>query len=279
MGQHDASEVLVVSGDGPVRTLTMNRPDRSNAVNAELHAALSVIWRQLGEDDEVGAVVITGAGRAFSAGGDHDYLMKVASDADFRYRTMTEARAIVTGMLGFHKPLIAAVNGPAVGLGCSLAVMADVVFISERAFFADPHVNLGVVAADGGVLAWPLMMSMLRAKEYLLTGDRIDAVTAERIGLANHVVAHDDVLARAYALAERLVKQPRQALWDTKRALNRHTAAAVMNVIDFAFAAESETFALPEFRERLSAYARDVGMSSSRSPAQNPEAAPNPQAQ
>jgi len=248
------TDVLRIEGVGPVRTVVLNRPDRLNAVDEDLHRALGAVWRTLALDEEVRAVVLTGAGRAFSAGGDTDYLTRVAEDPEYRYSTMAEARRIVTEMLAFPKPIIAAVNGPAVGLGCSLAVLADVVFMSERAFFADPHVSLGVVAADGGVLAWPLMMSILRAKEYLLTGDRIDAATAERIGLANHVVAPEVVLERAHELAERLAAQPQQALRDTKRALNLHMSRAVATVLDFAFAAESETFALPEFRATLDSY-------------------------
>ncbi|MGE0214642.1 enoyl-CoA hydratase/isomerase family protein [Mycolicibacterium sp.] len=254
-------DVLLVDGDGPVRTVILNRPDRFNAVNEDLHRALAQVWGGLRDDDTVRAVVITGAGKAFSAGGDMDYLTRVAADPEYRYRTMAEARRIVTEMLAFPKPVIAAVNGPAVGLGCSLAVLADVVFISERAFMADPHVTLGVVAADGGVLAWPLMMSMLRAKEYLLTGDRISAAEAERLGLANHVVTQQDLLPKAYALAARLADQPAQALRDTKRALNMHMTAAVNHVIDFAFASESETFALPQFASQLRDYTSDRNIS------------------
>ncbi|WP_234834724.1 enoyl-CoA hydratase/isomerase family protein [Mycolicibacterium stellerae] len=255
-------EVLLVEGTGSVRTVTLNRPERMNAVNEPLHTALANVWAELRDDDNVRAVVLTGAGKAFSAGGDMDYLSRVSTDPEFRYRTMADARRIVSEMLAFPKPVIAAVNGPAVGLGCSLAVLADVVYISERAFMADPHVTLGVVAADGGVLAWPLMMSMLRAKEYLLTGDRIDASEAQRLGLANHVVTAETLLPKAYALAERLAGQPRQALWDTKRALNMHMNAAIANVIDFAFAAESETFALPQFQSSLKGYTTERNISS-----------------
>lgn len=255
------SDVLLVEGHGPVRTVILNRPERSNAVNERLHSALARVWGGLRDDDDVRAVVLTGAGKAFSAGGDLDYLARVAGDPEFRYRTMSEARRIVSEILAFPKPVVAAVNGPAVGLGCSLAVLSDVVYMSERAFMADPHVSLGVVAADGGVLAWPLMMSMLRAKEYLLTGDRIDAVQAERLGLANHVVAPEELLVKAHDLADRLSRQPQQALWDTKRALNMHMNAAIAHVIDFAFAAESETFALPQFRESLQAYTTDQNIS------------------
>ncbi|MFI5958880.1 enoyl-CoA hydratase/isomerase family protein [Cryptosporangium sp. NPDC051539] len=248
------SEVLLVTVDGPVCTVTMHRPDRLNAVNEELHTALADVWRRLRDDESIRVVVLTGAGRAFSAGGDTDYLARVGDDPSYRYRSMADARRIVTEMLAFPKPVVAAVNGPAVGLGCSLAVLADVVFMSERAFLADPHVSLGVVAADGGVLAWPLMMSVLQAKEYLFTGDRIDAATAQRLGLANHVVAPDELLSRAYELAERLARQPQQALADTKRAINLHLSKAFAGVLEFAFAAESETFALPDFRASLAAY-------------------------
>ena len=261
------SGVLLVEGTGSVRTVTMNRPDWMNAVNEELHSALADVWAGLRDDDEVGAVVLTGAGRAFSAGGDMDFLNRVSNDPDFRYRSMAEARRIVTELIAFPKPVIAAVNGPAVGLGCSLAVLSDVVFMSERTFMADPHVTLGLVAADGGALAWPLVMSMLRAKEYLLTGDRIDAATAERLGMANHVVPAEEVLPSAHALARRLADQPKQALRDTKRALNMHVTAAVGNVIDFAFAAEAETFALPTFREQLDSYTTERNIGNSRAAA------------
>jgi enoyl-CoA hydratase len=260
----NTTPVLTVEGDGPVRVLTINRPEHSNAVNEELHEALADVWRGLRDDDEVGAVVLTGAGKAFSAGGDMDYLERVATDADFRYRTMAGARRIVAEMLAFQKPVVAAVNGPAVGLGCSLAVLADIVLVSDRAFFADPHVTLGVVAADGGVLAWPLLMSMLRAKEYLFTGDRIDAPTAVALGLANRVVPADELREASLALAERLAAQPRHALWDTKRALNMHMSRAVNTVIDFAFAAESETFARTEFRSILDQYKASVGIRADR---------------
>lgn len=256
--------VLTIAGDGQVRVLTINRPEHSNAINEELHDALADVWRGLQRDPDVGAVVLTGAGRAFSAGGDMDYLERVATDPDFRYRTMAGARRIVAEMLAFHKPVVAAVNGPAVGLGCSLAVLADIVLISDRAFFADPHVTLGVVAADGGVLAWPLLMSMLSAKEYLFTGDRIDASTAVRLGLANRVVPNDELVGAAVALAERLAAQPRQALWDTKRALNMHMSRAVGTVIDFAFAAESETFGRSDFRSTLDQYKQSIGIGENR---------------
>lgn len=245
---------IVFEGDGPIRVVKLNRPEQRNAVNEGLHAALAEVWAPLQADPEVRVVILTGAGKAFSAGGDMEMLEKIASDPEFRYHVLWEARRIISEMIAFPKPVIAAVNGPAVGLGCSLAILSDIVLMSDRAFLADPHVSLGVVAADGGVLAWPLAMSLLRAKEYLMTGDRIDPELAEKLGLANHVVPHDDLLDRAHKLAERLASQPQQALQDTKRALNIHLRRSVESVIDFAFASEAETFSLPGCIPGIKAY-------------------------
>jgi enoyl-CoA hydratase len=242
---------LLVTGDGPVRTVTLNRPEHRNATNQPLHEGLAHVWAQLAQDPDVRAVVLTGAGRAFSAGGDIEFVTSMADDPDLRYRIMGEARRIVSEMMAFPIPVVAAVNGPAVGLGCSIAMLSDVVLIAESAFIADPHVTIGLVAADGGALCWPLLTSLLKAKEYLLTGDRIPAAVAVELGLANRVVPDDEVLAEAHTLAQRLAAQPRQALQDTKRALNMHLAAAVNTVMDFAFSAESECFTQPGFRQAI----------------------------
>jgi enoyl-CoA hydratase len=244
---YDLSDRVLVEADGPVRIVTLNRPDRYNAVDVPLHRDLATIWSRIAADREVRAVVLTGAGNAFCAGGDRELIRDTVTNAAERYATVQEAKRIVTEMIAFPIPLIAAVNGPAVGLGCSLALLSDIVLMSSTAYFSDPHVSIGLVAADGGALAWPAYTSLLRAKEYILTGDRIDAATAERIGLANRVVGPEELIAAASALAHRLARQPRQALFDTKRALNIHLNRAVTGVIDFAFAAESESFAIADF--------------------------------
>jgi enoyl-CoA hydratase len=145
---------------------------------------------------------------------------------DYRQWGMRNARLLVDQILACHVPVIAAVNGPAVGLGCSIAVSCDIVLIADTAYMADTHVNVGLVAGDGGVVAWPFMMSMLKAKEYLFTGDRIPAETAVQLGLANRVVPHDDLMAEALTLAGRLAEQPPQALQETKRSLNLHLQVA-----------------------------------------------------
>jgi enoyl-CoA hydratase len=236
-----------VDGDSAVRVVRLDRPDKLNAITGAMHRGLAAVWRQLRADRDVRAVVLTGTGRAFSVGGDKDWFAEVAADADYRYEVIEDGRRIINDMAGFACPVIAAVNGPAIGLGCSLAMMSDIVIMDQDAFLADPHAAIGLVAADGGSLTWPLMTSLLRAKEYLFTGDRIDAHTAERFGMANRVVGSGKSVEEALKLAERLAAQPQRALRDTKRALNIHLQRAVAGVIDFAFAAESETLALRDF--------------------------------
>jgi enoyl-CoA hydratase/carnithine racemase len=143
------------------------------------------------------------------------------------------------------------VNGPAVGLGCSLLALSDVVYMAESAYLSDPHVAVGLVAADGGPVTWPLHMSLLLAKEYAFTGERITAARAAEIGLANHVCPDDDVLPTALAAAHKIAALPQQAVEATKRVLNLHLEQAVLATIDFALAAESESFDTDELRANI----------------------------
>lgn len=148
-------------------------------------------------------------------------------------------------MVRCRVPVVAAVNGPAVGLGCSLVSLSDVVYIAEMAYLADPHVQVGLVAADGGPLTWPLHTSLLLAKEYALTGARIPAQRAVEVGLANHVVA--DPVAEAFACAKRIAGLPRQAVESTKRLLNLQLERAVLATLDFATTAEDQSFQTEDF--------------------------------
>jgi enoyl-CoA hydratase len=239
-------DILRYEVDGPVRIITLNDPDKLNPMTDPMHEALTDVWVRLMRDREARAVVLTGAGRAFSAGGDIPGFISCVEDIEHRRSNMRTARLLVDHILGCHLPVITAVNGPAVGLGCSIAVSADIVLMSDTAYFADTHVSIGLVAGDGGVVTWPFMMSMLKAKEYLFTGDQISAQTAVELGLANRVVPHDKLMDEALALAKRLAKQPAQALQETKRALNLHLQEAALRVLPFALSAETESFSSPE---------------------------------
>ena len=248
---YDLPPEIQVSSDGAVRIVTLNRPARLNAANHVLHGGLARLFPQLDADPDAGAVVLTGAGRAFCAGGDFGYLDQLARDPAVRAETLADARRIVTGMVACKLPVIAAVNGPAVGLGCSLVALSDVVFMAESAHLADPHVMVGLVAADGGPVTWPLLTSLQMAKEYAFTGDPIPAARAAQIGLVNHVCPADEVLSAALAYALRLTALPRTALQDTKRILNLHLERAVLATLDFAIAAEDRSFLSPELRASL----------------------------
>ena len=248
---YDVPEEIEVLTDGPVRVVRLNRPDQLNATNYDLHSGLAGLFPQIDADDEARAVVLTGNGRAFSAGGDFAYLDELARDPGRRKTTLGHGRQIVTGMVGCRVPIVAAVNGPAVGLGCSLVALSDIVFMAESAHLADPHVLMGLVAADGGPVTWPLMISLQLAKEYALTGDRIPAKRAAEIGLVNHVCPDDEVVEQAMACAHRIAKLPRRAVEDTKRILNLHLERAVVATLDFALSAEDRSFVSPELRANL----------------------------
>ncbi len=253
---YDLPAELIVEADGPVRTLIVNRPDELNAVNRELHWALANVWRQLAADREAKVVILTGAGRAFSAGGDLGWITSFLDDPVARDESLREGAQIIEEMLRFPLPVIAAVNGPAVGLGCSIAVLCDIVLMADTAHLADPHVAVGLVAGDGGAAFWPLLTPILRSREYLYTGDRIPAATAVELGLATRTTAPEDLPAEARRLADRLASQPLGALQGTKRVLNMHLAQALSGAMQAGFAAEAVTMQSPEHRERLLALQR-----------------------
>jgi enoyl-CoA hydratase len=248
---YDLPDALVVEADGPVRTVIFNRPDELNAVSKELHWALANVWRQLSADREAKVVIVTGAGRAFSAGGDLDWITSFLDDPVGRYESIREGAEIIEEMLRFPLPVIAAVNGAAVGLGCSLAILCDVVLMSEKAYLCDPHVSVGLVAGDGGAAFWPLIAPLLRTREYLYTGDRIPAAKAVELGLASRTVAPDELLAEARQLADRIAAAPGPAVQGTKRVLNMHLARALSGPLQAGFAEELSTMQSDEHRKRL----------------------------
>lgn len=243
---------LATERRGKVLVISFDRPESLNAVDAALHRELSEIFAEVARDAETEAVVLTGKGRAFSAGGDLRWFREMKPeqlDALF-----AEARKIIVDFLEIEQPVIAAVNGPATGLGATLALFSDVIYVAEDAKIGDPHVRIGVVAGDGGAIIWPWLVGAARAKEFLMTGDLISAKEAERIGLVNHVVPAERLLPEALALAERLANGPTRAIRGTKVSVNKLLRESVNLVLDTSLALERLCFSTEDHREAIAAF-------------------------
>jgi len=204
-----------------VLLITIDRPEVLNAANERLHREFSEIWRVVDRDPSVAVSVITGAGKAFSAGGDLAMVEKMTTDYATTLEQWRDAKAVVDEMLASVKPIVSAINGVAVGAGLAVALLADVSVMGETARLSDGHARLGVAAGDHAALLWPLLCGMARAKYYLMTADFVDGREAERIGLVTRCVADDRVLVEALAIADKLAAGSRTAVQWTKRVMNQ----------------------------------------------------------
>lgn len=243
------SPSLIVEIDGPVYIVRLNRPDALNAFDTDLHLRFGAFWAEVEQDADVRAVVITGNGRAFSAGGNLDDFELFHRDFAARRKALRTARRLVDEMLNVHVPVVAAVNGPAVGLGATLMSLCDIVFIANETFVADTHVASALVAGDGGAVTWPAYTSLLKAKQYLLTGDRIPAAAAVEMGLANFAVPGVEVVEQATAFAHRLAAMPPQAVQDTKVLLNQVLRSNALQMLNMGLASESQSHDTAEYVE------------------------------
>ena len=238
--------------DHGVVLITINRPEVLNATNDRLHWELTQVWLTVDADPRARVAVVTGAGRAFSAGGDLDMVDANARDPKRLARTVREASDIVYNMINTDKPIVSAINGVAVGAGLEVALLADISIISETARFTDCHTKLGVVAADHAAIVWPLLCGMAKAKYYLLTSDFIDGREAERIGLVSLCVPAEQLLPRAFEVADQLALGAQQAIRWTKRSLNNWLRMAGP-IFDQSIALEMLTFMDEDVREGLQA--------------------------
>jgi enoyl-CoA hydratase len=206
--------------DDGILLITINRPEVLNATNKRLHWELSRVWLDIADDPDTRVVVVTGAGRAFSAGGDLEMIEAMAGNPANIARAWKEAGDIVYNMMNCDTPIISAINGVAVGAGLAVAIMADISIASEAMRITDGHLRLGVAAGDHAVAIWPLLCGMAKSKYYLMTADFIDGREAERIGLVSLCVPPDQLMPKAMEVAQKLARGPQQALRFTKRALN-----------------------------------------------------------
>jgi enoyl-CoA hydratase len=238
-------------GDG-ILLITINRPEVLNATNNRLHWELSHVWLDIADDDDTNVIVVTGAGRAFSAGGDLDMIQRMAASADNIGKAMKEAGDIVYNMINLDKPIISAINGVAVGAGLAVAFMADISIASEAMRITDGHLRLGVAAGDHAVIIWPLLCGMAKAKYYLMTADFIDGKEAERIGLVSLCVPADQLMDKAMEVARKLARGPQQAVRFTKRSLNNWLRVAGP-AFDASLAMEMMGFFSADLKEGVAA--------------------------
>lgn len=237
--------------DGVV-VVTLNRPEVLNAANVRMHHEMGEVWAVVDADPDARVAVITGAGRAFSAGGDLDMIEEMITDYDALLAQWRDARAVVERMLEAEKPIVSAINGVAVGAGLAVALLADVSIMGRTARLSDGHARLGVAAGDHAALLWPLLCGMAKAKYYLLTADFVDGPEAERIGLVTRCVADEEVLSEALAIAARLAAGSSTAVQWTKRVMNQWLRQA-LPVFGESVALEMLGFLGPDAREGLDA--------------------------
>ena len=246
------SRLQIERRDHGVMLITLSNPGKLNATDAGMHAELATIFADVHASPEVRAVVVTGEGTAFSAGGDLDWIAGQVGNYERTMSVMREAGDIVRTMIECDTPIISAINGVAVGAGLAVALMADISIIDQDTKLTDGHLRLGVAAGDHAVAIWPLLCGMAKAKYYLLTSDFIDGREAERIGLVSKALPAAEVLPEALSVADRLARGPRQATTLTKRALNHWLRQALPN-FEASLAYEMLNFLGPEAAEGVAA--------------------------
>ena len=252
-GRYDRYTHVLLDRPHPrVLRITMNKPDRLNAVDQPTHAELASIWRDIDEDPETSAVIVTGAGRAFSAGGDLDMANDLADDFAKRCQGWKEARDLVYNMINCSKPIVSAMRGPAVGAGLAIGVLADISIATKTAKLIDGHTKLGVAAGDHAAIVWPLLCGMAKAKYYLLLCETLSGEEAERIGLISMAVDDADLDSTAIKTAVRLAEGAPAAIRWTKYALNNWLRSAGPT-FDASLALEFLGFSGPDVKEGIAA--------------------------
>jgi enoyl-CoA hydratase len=238
---------------GDILRITIAHPTSPlNAVDEGLHEDFTQLFAWLRGETEARCVLLTGRGRAFSAGGDFAWFPTLR-ETERQERLRRDAKQMIWDLLDCEVPIVAALNGHAMGLGASIALLCDVIFMAEDATIGDPHVRVGLVAGDGGAVIWPLAVGPARAKQYLLSGDPLSAKEAERIGLVNFVVPGDALARESLAFAERIAAGAPLALRYTKAAVNKLVKDALNVAFDYSTAMELATFKSADHEEALAA--------------------------
>ncbi|HSV35086.1 MAG TPA: enoyl-CoA hydratase-related protein [Ramlibacter sp.] len=228
---YDNYKTLSFRRDGRVLHVTLNRPDTLNAFDNDLHGDFERFVHEVPRDEETHVIVLTGAGKAFSAGGDIDHMQQLVDVPSGIYGEVAAGKRLIAALLDIPQPIIAKINGPAIGLGATIALFCDISFAADHAKIADPHVKVGFVAGDGGAVIWPQLIGYARAKQYLFTGDHLTGAEAAKMGLVNFSHPAAELDAAVDAFAQRLASGARRALQWTKATINvglKQVAASVL---------------------------------------------------
>lgn len=252
MTYQDYRQLTFTRRDNGVLLITIDRPEKYNAADEEMHGELARVWNDVSADPETRVAVITGAGKAFSAGGDLAMVERMAGDYDRVSHMLKEMSDMVYGIINCEKPIVSAINGVAVGAGTVAALLADVAIAAEDAKIGDGHVKLGVAAGDHAAIIWPLLAGMAKARYYLLTGEMITGAEAERIGMVAKALPREQVLDEALRVADTLATGAQQAIRLTKRTLNNWLRSAGPT-FDQSAAYEMLTFLGPDVVEGYTA--------------------------
>ncbi len=248
-------ETILTEEKDDVLICRFNRPDRRNAVDDRMHKELVRLFTAIAARDDLHVVILTGEGVAFCAGGDIAHMDDTFEHHDEAHDGLfRDAANLFRAILSVRQPIIAAVNGDAIGLGASLAVLSDIVFMSRTARIGDPHIRAGLVPGDGGLIAWPLLMPLNQVKELLFTGRLLHAEEAQRLGLANRVVDPDSLEEEALEFARDLAKTPQHALRFTKRILNKLLEERATYALDLGLAFEAVTLGTADHKQAVASF-------------------------
>ncbi len=238
---------------GRILTIALDN-GKVNAIDGRMHRELARVFLDAQDDDDSDLVVLTGAGKAFCAGGDMDWFLETIEDPRKFRAIAPEAKRIVTSLLDLEKPLICRLNGAAAGLGATIALMSDVIVAADTAAIGDPHVKAGLVAGDGGAIIWPQLIGFARAKELLMTGDMLTAEEAARLGLINYSVPADELDAKVDEIAGKILGNPRWAVRWTKTATNITLRELAVKLLDPAIAYEIVTNMTEDRKEAVASF-------------------------
>jgi enoyl-CoA hydratase len=248
--QSDYEHLLIEHRDLGITLVTLNRPERLNAVNKAMHNELSRFARDAQADRNIRVLLVNGAGRSFCAGGD----FSTPEWANVDQHHLEEGRQIVDNLLELQKPIVSAVHGNALGIGATLSLLCDVVVAGRSAVFADPHVKMALGAGDGGAVIWPMLMGVNRAKWYLMTGERITGQDLLDLGLVTFLVDDDQVMDKALECAETLARGAPQAIAASKVPINRYLRFVSNLVLPVSMAMEGATTYTKDHAEAQAAF-------------------------